>query len=182
MREWLGPDHPAVRKLMSKEGPAELARRLVTESKLADPAARLALWKGGSAAIAASTDPMIMLARSIDPDARVVRKAYEDGVEAPCASRRKRSPSCASPRSAPVCTRTRRSRCASITHRAGLERERHAGRTVHPSVARLRTRHRRGSVRIPDSWMRVKDRLDMNTPFNLSTKQRYRRRQLRQAR
>ena len=29
---------------------------------------------------------MIVLARSIDPDARAVRKAYEDGVEAPVRS------------------------------------------------------------------------------------------------
>ncbi len=86
MREWLGPDHPVVRKLLSKESPAALAKRLVTETKLADPAVRLELWKGGSAAIAASTDPMIVLARSVDPDARAVRKAYEDGVEAPVRS------------------------------------------------------------------------------------------------
>jgi hypothetical protein len=65
MREWLGPDHPVVRKLLSTESPSALAKRLVAETKLADPAVRLELWKGGSAAIAASTDPMIVLARSV---------------------------------------------------------------------------------------------------------------------
>jgi hypothetical protein len=49
MREWLGPDHPLVRKLLGAEGPDDLAKRLVTETKLADPAVRLQLWKGGSA-------------------------------------------------------------------------------------------------------------------------------------
>ncbi len=47
MREWLGPDHPMVRKLLSKECPNELAKRLVTETKLGDPAVRMELWKGG---------------------------------------------------------------------------------------------------------------------------------------
>src|SRR5262249_46458394 len=56
MREWLGPDHAVVRELLSKESPQELAKRLVTETKLADPAERTRLWTGGSAAIAASTD------------------------------------------------------------------------------------------------------------------------------
>ena len=113
MREWLGPDHPVVRKLLSKESPAALAKRLVTETKLADPAVRLELWKGGSAAIAASTDPMIVLARSIDADARAVRKAYEDGVEAPRALRhRTHRARRASPRWAPACIPTPRSRCA----------------------------------------------------------------------
>ena len=37
MREWLGPDHPVVRKLMSKESPAGLARRVVTGTQLVPP-------------------------------------------------------------------------------------------------------------------------------------------------
>ena len=36
--------------------------------------------------------------------------------------------------------------------------------------------------RIPDSWLRVKDKLDMNTPFNFVHQQRHRRRQFRQRR
>ena len=118
MREWLGPDHPVVRKLLSKESPAALAKRLVAETKLADPAVRLELWKGGSAAIAASTDPMIVLARSVDADARAVRKAYEDGVEAPVRSATERIAQGAlrHARHQRV-SRTPRSRCASTTAR-----------------------------------------------------------------
>ncbi len=38
MREWLGPDHPVVRRLLATESPDALAARLVDGSQLADPA------------------------------------------------------------------------------------------------------------------------------------------------
>ncbi len=83
MREWLGPDAALVRTLLSKESPDALAARAVDGSKLADPAVRKQLWDGGQAAVDASHDPMIELARAADPQARAVRKDYEDKVEAP---------------------------------------------------------------------------------------------------
>jgi hypothetical protein len=82
MREWLGPDAPIVRRLLTDETPDELAARLVEGSTLADPAVRLALWNGGPAAVEASTDPFITLARSLDAEARELRKWHEDNVEA----------------------------------------------------------------------------------------------------
>ncbi len=82
MREWLGPDAPIVRRLLTTETPDELAARLVDGSRLADPAVRMQLWNGGQAAIDASTDPFIMLARSLDAEARELRKWHEDEVEA----------------------------------------------------------------------------------------------------
>ena len=82
MREALGPDDKVIRALLSSDSPDSLAASLVRDSKLADPAVRKALWEGGDKAIAASTDPFIRLARQIDPDARAVRKIYEDEVQA----------------------------------------------------------------------------------------------------
>src|SRR5690606_7396494 len=51
MREWLGPDHPVVRKLLAKDSPETLAERLIDESRLRDPQVRMDLWKGGAAAV-----------------------------------------------------------------------------------------------------------------------------------
>jgi len=81
LREVLGPDDALVRKVFGTRSPDDLARDLVTGSKLKDLAVRKQLFEGGKAAIDASNDPMIQLARLVDPAAREVRAAYEHGVD-----------------------------------------------------------------------------------------------------
>jgi len=170
MREWLGPDHPLVRQLLAKESPAELAKRLVAGTKLADPAARTALWEGGAAAIAASDDPMIQLARALEPEARKIRKDYEDRVEAPEDTA---SEKIARARFAvlgtsvyPDATFTLRLNWGTVG--AWVEN----GKPVEP-VTRLARVFERATgsdpFKIPESWLKVKDKLDLSTPFNLST-------------
>lgn len=80
LREELGADHPFVKKVLGKASPEELAAKLVNGSKLASVAERKRLWEGGKAAVDASKDPMIELARSIDAEGRAVRKRYENEV------------------------------------------------------------------------------------------------------
>ena len=82
-REYLTTDAPAVKTLLGKESPEGLAERVVAGTKLADPAARKALWDGGLAAIQASQDPMIQLVLRNDPAARAVRKTWETEVQGP---------------------------------------------------------------------------------------------------
>ena len=81
-QEALGADAPAVRTLLGGEDPAGLARRLAA-SRLADPAYRRALWEGGAAAIAASTDPLIVFLRATDPLSRASRTLWEEDVVGP---------------------------------------------------------------------------------------------------
>jgi peptidase S46-like protein len=83
MREWLGADDPYVRAMLGNDSPQTVAERIVSGSKLADPAVRTALYDGGPAAIAASTDPAVVLMRSVDDASRAIRKQYEDEVQAP---------------------------------------------------------------------------------------------------
>lgn len=83
MREWLGPDAAIVRRLLAKDSPDTLAARVISGSSLADPNVRMRLWNGGAQAVDASNDSMIELARTVDPEARAIRKRYEDEVEAP---------------------------------------------------------------------------------------------------
>lgn len=82
-REWLTVDSPYVRTLLGKESPEELSVRVVSGTRLADPAVRRALWTGGLAAVQASDDPMIQYVLSIDADARAVRTEWENKVKAP---------------------------------------------------------------------------------------------------
>ena len=63
----LGRDERYVQAVLGGREPAEVARTLMEGTKLGDPAVRKALLEGGPAAIAASTDPMIVLARKIEP-------------------------------------------------------------------------------------------------------------------
>jgi hypothetical protein len=79
----LGPDHPFVRAALDGKTPAEAAKAAVAGTKLQDPATRKAFLDGGAAAVAASTDSMIVLARRIDPMARETRRFLEDEVDAP---------------------------------------------------------------------------------------------------
>ena len=82
-RELLGADSPATAMLLGKESPEGLAQRLVAGSRLADPAVRRQLWSGGTAAIAASDDPMIQFVLRTDPLSRAARLVWEDEVIGP---------------------------------------------------------------------------------------------------
>ena len=75
------PDHPLIAKVFQGQTAEETAHRLMAGTKLADVAERKRLAQGGKAAIEASTDSMIQLARLIDPDARAIRKRVEDEIE-----------------------------------------------------------------------------------------------------
>jgi len=85
-REYLGTDDANIVKLLGRDSPETVAGRVVTGTKLADPAARLALLQGGRAAIEASDDPMIKLALAVDPAARAIRKEVEARVSGPVAA------------------------------------------------------------------------------------------------
>jgi hypothetical protein len=82
MQDALGKDNPDVQKVLQGKTPAEAAKDYITNTKLEDVAVRKQLYGGGQAAIDASTDPLIVVMRAIDPDARAARKQFEDKVDA----------------------------------------------------------------------------------------------------
>jgi hypothetical protein len=84
MVELLGADNALVKQVLAGKTPEARANELISGTKLKDPEYRKELAKGGRAAIESSNDPMIVVARLIDPKAREVRKRYETeltGVE-----------------------------------------------------------------------------------------------------
>lgn len=77
----LGADDPYIKAALDGRTPEEAAKQLVSGSKLADADLRRSLLEGGEAAVASSTDPMIVLARKVDPIGREMIKWQEDNVQ-----------------------------------------------------------------------------------------------------
>jgi len=83
LMEIQGAEDPLVQKILAGKSPRERAAELVAGSKLADVALRKQLADGGTAAVEASHDAMIELARLVDGPARKVRRVYEEQVDEP---------------------------------------------------------------------------------------------------
>ena len=69
---------PCVKQVLNGKSPADAAQDLIANTKLDDVSVRKQLYEGGAAAVQASTDPLIVLMRNIDPAARELRKQYDD--------------------------------------------------------------------------------------------------------
>jgi hypothetical protein len=80
MVELLGADNALVKQILNGKTPEARANELIDGTKLKDVAFRKELAAGGSRAIEAATDPMIVLARTIDSRARELRKRFESEV------------------------------------------------------------------------------------------------------
>ena len=68
----LPANDPFLRVALGGRSPDEVAASVVRNTRVGDPAFRQSLLQGGAAAVAASTDPMIVLARGIDPLNRTI--------------------------------------------------------------------------------------------------------------
>ncbi|GAA5129851.1 S46 family peptidase [Luteolibacter yonseiensis] len=77
----LGSDDPTVKAVLGGLSPARRAEQLVNGTALEDIARRKALYEGGKAAVDASADPMILLARMVDGEIRRLRKMEEASDE-----------------------------------------------------------------------------------------------------
>jgi hypothetical protein len=77
----LGPNDEWVKAVLDGKTPAAAARAYIGASKLADPAVRRQLLEGGEVAIAASADPLIVLASRLDPLQRAMVKQNDEEVK-----------------------------------------------------------------------------------------------------
>ena len=172
MREWLGPDDPIVRKLLATESPdslAALARRRARSSAI-----RPSGCASGAAVLPPSTrraDPMIVLARDVDPEARRAAQAPRGRGRRDHRGRRR------SDREGALrgVRHERLSGCdvhaaSEPGHRPGLGRERHGRRSVHAARPTVRARDGPAAVRGAGvAGRKSRSALDPATPFNLST-------------
>ena len=77
----LGDGQPLLRAVLGGRSPQAAAAALVKGTKIGDPAFRRQLVEGGEAAVAASTDPMIVMARKIDPMRREMIRWQQENVQ-----------------------------------------------------------------------------------------------------
>jgi hypothetical protein len=170
LRQGLGADDPLVQEILGSDSPDTVARRLVEGSKLADVNVRKQLWEGGEAAIEASNDPMIKLARMVDPQARMIRKDYEARVEGVA---KKNSALIAEARFAreglgsyPDATFTLR-----LSYGAVKGWDEHG--VAVPPFTDFAGLYRRATgsdpFKLPASWIAAQSKIDLATPFDLVT-------------
>jgi hypothetical protein len=79
-QEKLGKDDAFAQAILQGGEVDATVNALVDGTKMADPAVRKALLDGGEAAVAASTDPMIVAARRADPILREAQRRIHDTV------------------------------------------------------------------------------------------------------
>ncbi|MEP6635425.1 MAG: S46 family peptidase [Acidobacteriota bacterium] len=80
LRDTYGANDPVTQKVLMGKTPEARAAELISGTKLKDVGFRKQLVTGGKAAVDASNDPMIELARSVDAEARAARRRYENEV------------------------------------------------------------------------------------------------------
>jgi hypothetical protein len=83
LEQTFGGDRKGVKDVLAGKSPSERAAELISGTKLKDVAYRKKLYEGGKEAIDSSTDPMILLAKQVDPSSRAVRKTMQTQVEEP---------------------------------------------------------------------------------------------------
>ena len=76
-----GPDDAYLKAALGGRPPEQVAREVTSRTKLVDPAFRKTLLEGGRKAIESSDDPMIALARRIDPIVREQIRRTENDIE-----------------------------------------------------------------------------------------------------
>ncbi len=180
MRAQLGADNPVIRRVFGARSPEQIATAAVKGTKLKDVRTdahgnaiggyRKQLLDGGKAAIDASHDPMIELARALDPDARAARKIVETEIDGPM---KRQQELLAKARFAvygaseyPDATFTLRLSYGAV--KGWMEH----GKPVAPYTTFGGAYARATGAdpfQLPDSWIKAKGRVNLDTPFDLVT-------------
>jgi hypothetical protein len=170
LRELLGADDERVKRVLGTMSPAQLAAQLIAGTRLADVGYRRQLWAGGQAAIAASDDPMIILARQIEPHALSVRKRHEAEVEAVV---RKSTERISAARFAMSGTSTYPDATFTLRLSYGDVRGwKDGAKEIGPFTNFDGLYHRATGVdpfALPDSWLKARSKLAPGQPFNFVT-------------
>ncbi|HEX3800465.1 MAG TPA: S46 family peptidase [Verrucomicrobiae bacterium] len=164
-----GGKDPTVKKVLAGKSPHERAVELINDTKVRDVAFRKKLYAGGAAAVTAANDPMIELARLIDPEARAMRKVADEQdeikQEAYAAIARARN-AILGTAGYPDATFTLRLAFGTVK---GYEEDRRpipAFTTFAGLYDRAAMMKERPPFNLMPSWQKHRGQLDLKTPFN----------------
>jgi hypothetical protein len=173
MRDKLGAEHPLVRQILDGKTPEARAAELVDGTKLGDPAYRKQLFAGGVAAVKASTDPFIEMARLVEPRARELRVKYDNevlAVERDAYAKIAQAVFATEGESAyPDATFTLR-----LSY-GGVKSYQDDGTRVAPFTeirglyARADQHGHKPPYNLPESWAKARGKLTLTTPYNFVT-------------
>ena len=166
----LGPNDPFVKIALNGRTSKEAAAALVNGTKLADPALRRKLVEGGEAAVAASDDPMIVLARQLDPMRREMNKWVEDNISSVS---QRASEQLAKARFAvygkstyPDATFTLRLSYGQVKGYAMNGTKAPSKTTFYGLYDRAQSFHFEGPFDLPSRYKEGRDKLDLSTPLD----------------
>jgi len=169
LAETRGCNEPLVTKILAGKSPRQRAFELVQGCTLGSPEVRRRLYNGGRQALAEAREPMIELARTVDPAARKVREVIEAQREAI----RQAHAAIAQARYALSNGEGYPDATSSLRLAFGMVKGyREDGRQVpfETTFAGLYQRaaehHDHPPFDLPQSWVRSRRKLNMTTPFN----------------
>ncbi len=167
--EILGAENPVVKAVLVGLSPRERAAGLVAGTKLKDVGVRRSLYLKPVGSLAESLDPMLLLAQTIDPESRRLRKIGEAQDEVKRQAYAKIAEArfkLEGGRSYPDATFTLRLAFGAVR---GYEEQ---GRPV-PFQTQLRGLYARSESHqgkppfdLPPRWVAAKEKLDLSTPLN----------------
>jgi hypothetical protein len=163
-------DRKLYTQIMANKSPGDRAAELVQNCGLKSVELRKKLYEGGKTAVEASNDPMILLARLVDPAARAVRKQMESQVDE--AERQaygqiaKAKYEIEGKNTYPDATFTLR--LAFGTVKGYEEQGKHIPFETHFAglYQRAEEHHDKEPFDLPKRWVERKYKLDLSTPFN----------------
>ena len=170
MQDALGKDNPDVQKVLNGKSPADTAKEIIASTKLDDVAVRKQLYEGGEAAIEASTDPLIVAMRAVDPSARAVRKQFDDKIDslvrrdgAEIAKARFAQSAFSQP---PDATFTLRLSYGTVKGYPEKGKPIPYFTTIAGAFEHAAEHGSKPPYNLPDSWPKSKAKLDLKTPLN----------------
>ena len=170
MQDALGKDNGDVEKFLQGKTTADAAKELIANTKLEDVAVRKQLYEGGKAAVDASTDPLIVAMRAIEPDARSVRKEFDDKVDSivrrdgtVIAKARFAQSGFAQP---PDATFTLRLSYGAVKGYEQNGKHLNFDTNIGGAYEHAAAHDSKPPYNLPESWINSKPKLDLKTPLN----------------